>query len=117
MRLTPTIRAVIILAFLAWLIAAVVPLLEPPEHVRHTDAATTGTPAEALNPRPAPGNPSPPSVLSESQVLEILRRQGYYNIGAVERQQDGSWTAEAAHGPGGAKAKLSIAPDGRVAPR
>ena len=114
MRLTPTIRAFIILAFLAWLISAVIPLLEPPKHIRHTDAATDERPPELASPTTAPVITPPTADLSEAQVVEILRRQGYYDVGAVRRQEDGSWTAQAARGAGGAKAEVRVGPDGRV---
>jgi hypothetical protein len=70
------VRAAVIIAFLAWVVLGVVPLLIPPKHVRATDAADLpkqkveshpretdtakrGIPPADVNPEPALG-PVPP---------------------------------------------------------
>jgi hypothetical protein len=45
------VRVTVIIAFLALVLLAVVPLLMPAKHVRSTDAA--GLPKQQLNPHPA----------------------------------------------------------------
>jgi hypothetical protein len=66
------VRAAVIVAFLAWVVLGVVPLLMPPKHARSTDAtdlpkheveshtretdtAARGIPPKEVNPQPAMG--------------------------------------------------------------
>lgn len=59
--------------------------------------------------------PPEPS-LTQSQAMETLREHGYFDIGSMAQQPDGSWTAMASRASGGGRIALQISRDGRVTP-
>lgn len=133
MRPHTFIRVGFILLLFAWALSAVVPLLEPPKHVRQTDVAKApaqqtpplhdrqtdlaGVPPHEVNPHPALGVTPPPAPLSRAQATEALHDQGYARIDALQQQADGAWTATAARSPEGAARPLRIDRDGRITPQ
>jgi hypothetical protein len=129
MRPYTLVRVGFIALLFAWVLSAIIPLLEPPKHVRATDKTApvqqtpplhqrptdlAGMPAHQVNPHPALGAAPPPPPLNRAQVAEALRAQGYTRIDALQRQADGAWVATASRTPSGTSEALRIDRDGRI---
>ena len=115
MRPHALVRVIIVVGFLAWVLAGLIPLAHPPKHTRSTD--TAAIPPHDVNPRPDMGVLPPAPPLSEAQAIETLRQHGYVDVTSLERQENGDWTAKVSRDAAGEGRVVRIDRTGEVTPQ
>ena len=76
-------------------------------------AATAQVRDGALGPMGPPGAATTPEAMSRAQIAQMIADRGYFEMGGLTPQRDGSWTCTALAGPG-RRVALTIERNGTI---